>query len=203
MSRCHRLSRLVPLMVIVGVAALLTSCTESSSKNATSRDEAIEMQLQQVELETQRLQLQKQILEQQLEAKRDPKQVEPTRTIQFSDLELGTLADVDILSPESLNEIPEPIRKLSGKRVTVKAFMFPTYQEKGINNFALTTQDYVMVFTKKMRIDACIEVNLKPNTTTEYVQRPITVTGTFEIRPTVYSKDSMTLYRLTDAVVER
>lgn len=122
--------------------------------------------------------------------------------INFSDLDLLKLADVQTITPECVEAIPESLKGLEGKVVRLRGFMKQKSVATGIPQFLFVRSTDMCCFGPMGRVDHLAEVLLKPGTTTDYIElKPFDVQGRFRIEMREEERLVFLLYHLDDAVI--
>jgi hypothetical protein len=122
--------------------------------------------------------------------------------INFSDLDLLKLADVQTITPACVDVMPQSLKDLEGKIVRLRGFMKPKSIQTGIPQFLFVRSTDMCCFTPMGRVDHLAEVVLKAGTTTDYIElKPFDVQGQFRIE--LRDNDGLVflLYHLDDAVI--
>ena len=126
--------------------------------------------------------------------------------INFSDLDLLKLADMQSVSRDCAEKIPESIRQLQGKRILFRGFMKPCGVSTELPEFLFVRSTDMCCFARVGRVDHMAVVKLKPKTTTDYLERtPFDVAGQFRIDVVTMEENGalevVYLYHLDDAVI--
>lgn len=122
--------------------------------------------------------------------------------ISYDDFDLLKILNMDPVPPNAVSYFPKWLSDLDGKRVRVRGFMYPTFQETGIPAFTLARDNQICCFGRNPKIYDLVEVTLADGVTTDYIQgRPFDVVGTFRIRPEADGEQLWQLYQLDDAIV--
>lgn len=123
--------------------------------------------------------------------------------VNFDDLDLLKVLDMDPVTPDCVEKMPDWLKDLSGKKVRIRGFMKPGLLSENIPQFVLVRDQGLCCFGPKGKIYHLISTTLKKGTTTEYIElRPFDVLGTFRIG--LLQLDDGTifqLYYLDDAVI--
>lgn len=95
-------------------------------------------------------------------------------TIKF-DLEVGErhLYDRKLLSSE--------ITDLNGRRVRIRGYMLPSFQQSGLKQFILVRDNLECCFGPEAALYDCIAIDMMEGKTTDFSVRPVTVEGTFSL----------------------
>jgi len=73
------------------------------------------------------------------------------------------------------------IMGLNGKKVKLRGYILPGFQQRGLTNFVLMRDNQECCFGPGAWIYDCVIVEMKPDKSTDYTVRPIAVEGTFEV----------------------
>ena len=127
--------------------------------------------------------------------------------IGFDDLDLQKIINMENVTRDCVEKMPEWMRELSGKRVRLRGFMKPTMLETGLPAFPLVRSTDMCCFGPKGKVYHMAAVNLKKGTTTDYIDlKPFDVVGTFRIEKCELEEDGLVflLYHVDDAqIVQR
>ncbi len=100
---------------------------------------------------------------------------------------------------EAAKQLPKWLRDLDGRRVRIRGFMLPLFQETGIEAFTLDRDLRVMNFGPNPPVSSLCDVKLRKGVTTDYIEnRPFEVVGVFHIGANVVPGE---FYSLDDAVI--
>ena len=122
-------------------------------------------------------------------------------SISFSDLKIeidkGGLFDESMLTPE--------IEALVGRRISIRGFMYPTFQQQGIGQFVLLQRKDCPFGTPEAYVHHAIYVKLKEGDTTSFTRDPLTVEGVLTLDPKKSSRLGqeyhIAIYRFDEAEV--
>ena len=123
------------------------------------------------------------------------------KTITYDDLKLeiekGALFEESLLTPE--------IEGLFGRRISIRGFMFPTFQQQGIEQFVLLQQKDCPFGTPEGYVHHAIYVKLKEGVSTSFTRDPLEVAGVLSLDPKKSSRLGrefhIAIYRLDEAEV--
>ncbi|HEX4132774.1 MAG TPA: DUF3299 domain-containing protein [Pirellulales bacterium] len=73
------------------------------------------------------------------------------------------------------------IEKLGGKRVRIRGYILPSFQQSGITQFVLVRDNMQCCFGPGAALYDCIVVEMKPGKSTNFTVRPVAVEGTFAV----------------------
>jgi hypothetical protein len=80
----------------------------------------------------------------------------------------------EMLTPE--------IEKLVGKRVRIRGYMLPSFQQEGITQFVLVRDNMECCFGPGAALYDCMLVQMKEGKSASFSTRPIAVEGVFNVR---------------------
>lgn len=122
--------------------------------------------------------------------------------ITYDDIDLLKVLNMDPVTPDAPELMPDWLASLDQQRVRVRGFMYPTFQETGLTGFVLARDNQICCFGRDPKIYDLIRIRLRDGVTTNYIQgRPFDVVGTFRIQPEVDDGDLYRLYAIEDAEV--
>lgn len=108
-----------------------------------------------------------------------PRQSDAGRPIELSfddvkfDLEKG--------SPFHRELIPPTIEAFEGRRVRIRGYILPSFQQNGLTQFVLVRDNMECCFGPGAALYDCIVVRMNVGTSTSFSIRPVAVTGIFRI----------------------
>lgn len=127
----------------------------------------------------------------------------------YQSLNISDLADFDYYTPlpgekpnEKLlaeNKIPEAIKNLDGKRVSVTGFVMPVDVDKegNVREFALNGNYDMCFYGGPSQINQWVHVKMRDGAKARFSHSPTTVSGTLEVGELVEDGQVISLYRLT------
>lgn len=120
--------------------------------------------------------------------------VDGVRDLTFDDLEIKIARDGDF--QESM--LTDAIRELEGKEVVLRGFMLgaSVFQQTGITQFVLIRDNQECCFGPGAYIYHNVQVEMTPGVTANFTSRPITLTGTFHIRPFRVGEKCYSIYHI-------
>lgn len=100
------------------------------------------------------------------------------------------------------NKIPDEVKSLNGKKVSVAGFMLPFSSGDEITQFAINGNQDMCYFGAPTNINDWVVVQMKPGKKAPYTHRPITIYGILEVGEEFKDGELVSLYRMeADAVV--
>ena len=124
--------------------------------------------------------------------------------ITYDDFDLLKILNMEPVPPDALEHFPKWLNDLAGKRVCVRGFMYPPFQDTGISSFILARDNQICCFgDQNAKPYDLVVIGMREGVTTDYiVDRPFDVVGTFHIEPMMRSDDAFySLYRIKDATI--
>lgn len=123
--------------------------------------------------------------------------------VSFDDLDLLRILNMEPVPINAVDYFPRWLKELDGKKIRLRGFMYPTYQESGIKGFLLARDNEICCFGRDPKEYDIIQVKMKEGTDTNYIpNRPFDVIATFHIRPKKWDEEKLLrLYALEDAVI--
>lgn len=124
--------------------------------------------------------------------------------VNFDDLDLLKVLNMEPVTPDAPKLMPEWLKDLDGKVIRVRGFMYPQFQEEGIPYFVMARDNEICCFGRSPKIYDLVEVSMKKGKTTHYIQnRPFDVVGTFRIKLGQLEEtgEIFQLYHIDDAIV--
>ena len=120
--------------------------------------------------------------------------------ISFDDFDLLKVMNLDPVPADAVEKLPKWLKALDGKRVRVRGFMYPPFQDTGIRGFVLARDNQICCFGRTPKEYDLVDTFLRKDVTTNYIQnRPFDVVGIFRIKSEIEKFTAM--YELEDAVV--
>ena len=78
--------------------------------------------------------------------------------------------------------ITDDIRKYVGKKIKIRGYIRPSFQQKNLKQFILVRDNMEYCFGPGAMLYDCMIVRMKKGASTDFTVRPITVEGEFRIR---------------------
>ncbi|MBM3972246.1 MAG: hypothetical protein FJ302_20660 [Planctomycetes bacterium] len=120
--------------------------------------------------------------------------------VSFDDVDLLKVMNLDPVPADAPERLPKWLKELDGKRIRVRGYMFPPFQDTGIRGFVLARDNQICCFGRTPKEYDLVEAFLRKGVTTHYIQnRPFDVVGVFRIKSEIEKYTAM--YELKDAVV--
>jgi hypothetical protein len=122
--------------------------------------------------------------------------------VSYDDIDLLKVLNMDPVPPDAATYMPAWLKGLDGRRIRIRGFMYPTYQQTGVHAFGLARDNQICCFGRNPKIYDVFDVVLHEGVTTDYIpNRPFDVVGVFHIRPEVDAGQLTHLYEMEDATV--
>jgi len=102
--------------------------------------------------------------------------------VSYDDLDLLKVLNMEPVTADCVELMPKWMRRLEGQKVRIRGFMYPTFQETGIEQFVLARDNQICCFGRNPKLYDLIAIHMKSGTSASYIQnRPFDVVGTFRI----------------------
>jgi hypothetical protein len=121
----------------------------------------------------------------------------------FVDLNLKSILGIDSVTEDDVKQFPEWLKSLSGTKIRIRGYMYPTYETTGIDEFVLDASARITNFGADPKIYELLFVSLAAGTSTTYVEysRSVEVVGIFRIDPLIEDGRIINLYSMQDAAI--
>lgn len=120
--------------------------------------------------------------------------------ISFDDVDLLKVMNLDPVPADAPERLPKWLKELDGKRIRVRGFMFPPFQDTDIRGFVLARDNQICCFGRTPKEYDLVEIFLRKGVSTHYIQnRPFDVVGIFRIKSEIEKYTAM--YEMEDAIV--
>ena len=91
--------------------------------------------------------------------------------------------DMEKGAPWDRKLLTDQINQLASRKIRIRGYILPGFQERGITQFVLVRDNMECCFGPGAALYDCILVTMKSGKSTDYTVRPVTVDGEFEIEP--------------------
>jgi hypothetical protein len=119
--------------------------------------------------------------------------------VSFDDFDLLKVLNMDPVSEDAPSRMPKWLKQLDGKRIRVRGFMYPPFEETGIRGFTLARDNQICCFGRNPLVYDLVDIFMRSGETTQYIQnRPFDVIGVFHIGESIIPGE---LYSMDDAIV--
>ncbi|HLJ10578.1 MAG TPA: hypothetical protein VKU82_05285 [Planctomycetaceae bacterium] len=125
--------------------------------------------------------------------------------INFDDLDLLKIINMDPVTPDCVEKMPDWLKGLNGKKVRIRGYMKPVGVSEGIPQFLFVRSTDLCCFGPKGKVYHMIAVTLSQGTTTDYIElKPFDVAGKFRI-DVIQLEEGLVflLYHIDDAAIIR
>jgi hypothetical protein len=97
--------------------------------------------------------------------------------ITFDDIKL----DLAKGAPFRREVLTEQVTGLDGRRVRIRGYILPSFQQSGLTQFVLVRDNQECCFGPGAALHDCIVVRMQPGRTADFSIRPVAVAGTFRV----------------------
>lgn len=120
--------------------------------------------------------------------------------VSFDDVDLLKVMNLDPVPADAPERLPKWLKALDGKRIRVRGFMYPPFQDTDIRGFVLARDNQICCFGRTPKEYDLIDIFLRNGVSTHYIQnRPFDVVGVFRIKSEIEKYTAM--YEMEDAIV--
>lgn len=131
--------------------------------------------------------------------KTEGKGAEKALRVSFDDFDLLKVLNMEPVTEDAPSKMPKWLKDLDGKRIRVRGFMFPPFEEENIRAFTLARDNQICCFGRNPLVYDLVDVFMRKGEATDYIQnRPFDVVGVFHIGDSIIPGE---LYSMDDAVV--
>lgn len=122
--------------------------------------------------------------------------------VTYDDINLLKVMNMEPVTADAPKLMPGWLKGLDGRRIRIRGFMYPSFQETGIPFFLLARDNQICCFGGEAKIYDLFQVKMRTGVTTDYIQsRPFDVVGVFHIDLIVDDGELFQLYRIDDAII--
>ncbi len=122
--------------------------------------------------------------------------------VSYDDIDLLKVMNMEPVTPDAPSMMPGWLKGLDGKRIRIRGFMYPPFQETDLEGFGLARDNQICCFGRFPKIYDLFPVKMRDGVTANYIQnRPFDVVGVFHIRPESEGGMLHQLYEIDDAIV--
>lgn len=122
--------------------------------------------------------------------------------INYDDIDLLKVMNMEPVTHEAPELMPQWLKDLDGKRVRIRGFMYPPFQQTGNEFFQLARDNQICCFGKNPKIYDLFPVVMRDGVTADYIlNRPFDVVGVFHIKAETIDGELERIYLIDDAVV--
>jgi hypothetical protein len=131
--------------------------------------------------------------------KTEGKGAEKALRVSFDDYDLLKVLNMDPVTEDAPSRMPKWLKDLDGKRICVRGFMMPAFQDDDIRGFTLARDNELCCFGRNPLVYDLVDVFMRKGESTKYIQnRSFDVIGVFHIGDSIIPGY---LYSMDDAVV--
>jgi hypothetical protein len=112
------------------------------------------------------------------EAQPEKAEAGATKDATFDDIKL----DLKKGDPYTKTVLTDKVKKLDGKSIRIRGYIFPSFQQSGIKQFVLMRDNQECCFGPGAALFDAIVVEMTGGATTDYSVRPVSVEGTFTVK---------------------
>lgn len=125
--------------------------------------------------------------------------------INFDDLDLLKVLNMEPVTTNAVELMPEWLKQLDGKRIRLRGYMIPTFESTGLTSFVLARDTQLCCMGRNPKVYDVIQVELRPGRECDYLHlRPFDVVGTLKIELLEEEGTLLGLYWISDAfLIER
>jgi hypothetical protein len=99
------------------------------------------------------------------------------KEITFDDIKL----DLEKGAPFRREVLTERVHALDGRRVRIRGYILPSFQQSGLTQFVLVRDNQECCFGPGAALHDCVVVRMQPGRTATFSIRPVAVAGTFRV----------------------
>tara|TARA_R110002124_G_C8936988_1_gene512406 strand:- start:320 stop:1372 length:1053 start_codon:yes stop_codon:yes gene_type:complete len=122
--------------------------------------------------------------------------------VNYDDLDLLKVMNMEPVTPQAPDLMPEWLKNLDGKRIRIRGFMYPPFQQTGNEYFLLARDNQICCFGKNPKIYDLFPVIMREGVTADYIlNRPFDVVGVFHINAESFDGELERIYTIDDAIV--
>ena len=117
---------------------------------------------------------------------------EPPLNTNFDDIKFDIEKDGEF----KRSMLTEKIEDLNGKKIKIRGYMLPAFQQDGIKQFVLVRDNMECCFGPGAALYDCILVEMTGSARAKYTTRPVAVEGRFTIQQYKPGKRLLAIYHL-------
>ncbi len=122
--------------------------------------------------------------------------------VSYDDIDLLKVMNMEPVTPNAPELMPQWLKDLDGKRIRIRGFMYPPFQQTGIEAFYLARDNQICCFGKNPKIYDLFPVVMRDGVTSDYIlNRPFDVVGVFHIKVETIGDELESIYIIEDAIV--
>lgn len=123
--------------------------------------------------------------------------------VSYDDLDLLKILNLDPVTENAVDLMPEWLKGLDGQQIRIRGFMFPTFEAEGLERFVLARDNQICCFGRDPKVYDLVQVDMRSGKTTNYIPatRAFDVVGRFKIEMVSVDGKPYGLYSIQDAEV--
>ena len=123
--------------------------------------------------------------------------------VSYDDLDLLKVINMEPVTADAVDQMPAWLKGLSGQRIKIRGFMYPTFESEGIERFVLARDNQICCFGRDPKIYDLIQIDMRAGKTTNYIPytRSFDVIGRLKIEMAAADGKPFGLYFLEEAEV--
>jgi len=122
--------------------------------------------------------------------------------VNYDDIDLLKVMNMEPVTPEAPELMPDWLKNLDGKRIRIRGFMYPPFQQTGNEYFMLARDNQICCFGKNPKIYDLFPVIMREGVTADYIlNRPFDVVGVFHINAESFDGELERIYTIDDAII--
>jgi len=123
--------------------------------------------------------------------------------VSYDDLDLLKVMNLEPVPDNAVELMPAWLKELSGQRIRLRGFMFPTFEAEGIERFVLARDNQICCFGRDPKVYDLVQVDMRHGKTTNYIPatRAFDVIGKFKIEMDCIDGKPFGLYYIEDAEI--
>jgi hypothetical protein len=123
--------------------------------------------------------------------------------VSYDDLDLLKVINMEPVTADAVDQMPSWLKSLSGQRIKIRGFMYPTFETEGIERFVLARDNQICCFGRDPKIYDLVQIDMRAGKTTNYIPatRSFDVVGRLKIEMVAEGGKPFGLYFLEDAEV--
>jgi hypothetical protein len=123
--------------------------------------------------------------------------------VSYDDLDLLKVLNLDPVTDNAVELMPEWLKSLNGQRIRIRGFMYPTFESEGLERFVLARDNQICCFGRDPKLYDLVQVDMRSGKTTNYIPatRAFDVVGRFKIDLVSEDGKPYGLYCIEDAEV--
>jgi len=122
--------------------------------------------------------------------------------VTYDDINLLKVINMEPVTLDAPEHMPDWLKGLNEKRIRIRGFMSPTFEQTGLKGFLMGRDNQACCFPGRAKIYDLFLVRMREGVTTDFIDnRPFDIVGIFSINALVEDGTLYQLYQIDDAVV--